>query len=166
MIYLIRIISLILLIFSAFFFACGFYSFSGSLPPHLKTISIPLFEDQTAEFGVKEELTDVVIEKFIKDNSLKIADRRDADVLLEGRIVSIRQQAGGSDRNEKVSEMKIYVSVALKCTDLKKRKVLWEETITRWGEFEPQDLDERREGISNAIKQISDEIVNKTVAGW
>lgn len=166
MIYPFKIFTLLILLSLTIFFACGFYSFSGSLPPHLKTIAIPLFEDQTAEFGVKEELTEVVIEKFIKDNSLKIADRRDADSILEGRIVSIRQQAGGSDRQENVSEMKIYVTVSLKCTDLKKRKVLWEETITRWGEFPPADLDQRREGISKAIKQIAEEVVNKTVAGW
>jgi len=27
---------------------CGFYSLKGSLPPHLKTVAIPLFENQTS----------------------------------------------------------------------------------------------------------------------
>ena len=27
--------------------SCGFYSMSGSIPPHIKTIAIPLIENET-----------------------------------------------------------------------------------------------------------------------
>lgn len=145
---------------------CGYYSFSGSLPSHLKTIAIPLFDDQTAEFGLKEELTDAIIEQFTKDNSLKIADRGLADAVLEGTISSIRDQTGGYDRDENVQDMKVYVTVRVKCMDMKKRKVMWEGSVSRWGTFDPASLDERREGISDALEQIAEEILNKTVSGW
>jgi len=149
-----------------FILQCGYYSFSGSLPPHLKTIAIPLFDDQTAEFGLKEELTDAVIERFTKDNSLKITDRGNANVLLEGGIVSVRDQTGGFDREENVQDMKVYCTVRIKCTDLKKRKILWEESISRWGRFDPGNIGSRRDGISEALKEIAEEILNKTVSGW
>ncbi|MCI0512818.1 LPS assembly lipoprotein LptE [candidate division KSB1 bacterium] len=145
---------------------CGYYSFSGSLPPHLKSIAIPLFDDRSAEFGIKEELTDQLIEKFAKDNSLKITDRNAADLILEGTITAIRDLTGGFDRQENVQNMKVNVTVHIKCTDTKKRKVMWEESITRWGNFEPGSLDSRRQGITDAVQQIADEILNKTVAGW
>lgn len=154
--------SIIALIFSQ----CGNYSFKGSLAPHLKTVAIPMFDDQTAEFGVKEELTDEVIKRFIEDNSLKITDRQNSDVLIEGRISSIRDQAGGYDREETVQDVKVYVTVNVKCTDQSKRKVMWEGAVSQFETFEPNDTDSRREAITKAIKLIADDILNKTVSGW
>lgn len=145
---------------------CGYYSLSGSLPPHLKTVAIPLFDDQTAEFGLKEELTDALIEQFTKDNSLRITEPRAADVLVEGVISRVYDQAGGYDKEETVSEMQVHCRVNVKCTDQAKRKVMWEESISRWGRFTPNDPDSRREGLSDALKQIAEEILNKTVSGW
>ncbi|MCH7954892.1 MAG: hypothetical protein IIC40_04020, partial [Candidatus Marinimicrobia bacterium] len=38
---------------------CGPYSFSGSsIPSHIKSVAIPIFENETAEFGIKEKVTD------------------------------------------------------------------------------------------------------------
>ncbi|HOC89212.1 MAG TPA: LptE family protein, partial [bacterium] len=96
---------------------CGIYSVKGSMAPHLKTVAIPLFENRTAEFRVAEDLTDAVINSFTSDNSLKIADRGAADVLLEGTIIQIDDRAGAFDENESVQDMKIYLSVQIKCSD-------------------------------------------------
>ena len=46
------------------FNCCAFYSMSGSIPPHIKSISIPLIENETAEFGIAEEITDGIQKKF------------------------------------------------------------------------------------------------------
>ena len=35
---------------------CGYYSFSGSLPGHIKTAAVPLFENETTEPQIVEEL--------------------------------------------------------------------------------------------------------------
>ncbi|MDQ7053571.1 MAG: hypothetical protein Q9P14_11980 [candidate division KSB1 bacterium] len=45
---------------------CGVYSFSGSAYPHIKSIAIPLLEDRTAEFGVRENLTNALVEAFTR----------------------------------------------------------------------------------------------------
>jgi hypothetical protein len=146
---------------------CGFYSFSGSLPSHLKTVAVPLFENKTAEFGVTEELTDVVIEEFTRDGSLKIADGNDADVLVEGSIIRIDDSAGAFTRDEEVQEIKIHLTVKVKCTDQVKRQIMWDERITQFGSYDPSaGADGRLEAISEAIGKISEEILNKTVSGW
>jgi len=147
--------------------SCGFYSFSGSLAPHLKTIAIPLFEDRTAEFGIKEELTDALIDEFTKDNTLKIADRTSADLLLQGTIVSVDDRAGAYDQRERVQDIRVYLTVKVKCEDMVKRTVLWEERLTQWGTYEPSlGPDARSEGIAEAIEKLTLDILNKTVAGW
>lgn len=147
--------------------SCGFYSFSGSLPPHLKTIAIPLFEDRTAEFGIKEELTDALIDEFTKDNTLKIADRSNADLFLQGTIVSVDDRAGAYDQRERVQDVRVYVTVKVKCEDMVKRAALWEERLTQWGTYDPSlGPDARSEGIAEAIEKLTLDILNKTVAGW
>ena len=54
----------IVIIFHFIFCSCGIYSLSGSLPSHIKSIAIPLLENQTAEFGLSEEITEGIINKF------------------------------------------------------------------------------------------------------
>lgn len=158
-----KIISIIILLVCS----CGYYSFSGStLPAHLKTIAIPVFEDRTSEFGVRESITEALIEEFTKDNTLKISDPRNADSILEGTITNIRDQAGTVNLSEQVKDIKVYVSVDVKFHDVKNRKIIWEEQITHWGTFDPDNVTGRTDGIKEAIDKLVADILNKTIAGW
>jgi hypothetical protein len=150
-----------------FFIHCGIYSFSGSLAPHLKTVAVPLFDNRTVEYGIAEEITDTVIQEFTRDNSLKIADRNNADILVEGSIIRVDDRAGAFDKTERVQDLKIYVTAHVKATDQVKRTLLWDERLTQWGSFDPSSgPDSRSDGIREALDKISKEILNKTVSGW
>ncbi len=149
----------------AFQFGCGPYSFSSSGASHLKTVAVPIFQDQTSEFGIKEKLTDEVIDQFTRDNTLRLGDRRNADSLIEGRIVRVDDQAGAFTSGESVRDIKIFITVQIKYEDLKKRKTIWEEEITEWGTFNP-DEETRETGIDEAIAKIATEILNRSVSGW
>lgn len=148
-------------------FGCGPYSFSGSANPHIRTVAVPIFQDQTAEFGVKERLTEAVIEEFTRDNTLKIADRRNADSLVEGTILRVEDRAGAFTGDEQVSDVKVFVTVAVTYRDLMKRKVVWEGEITQWGTFDPDlGLESRDQGIAEALDKIANEILTRSVSGW
>ena len=157
----------IVLLLNLLFCCCGYYSFSGSsLPSHLKTIAIPVFDDKTAEFGVRESIAEALVIEFTKDNSLKIADPRNADCLLEGTISSIRDQAGAYDTDEVVQDIKVVITIDVKFNDVKKRKIIWEEKLIQWGTYNPDQPDGRTEGINEAIEKLVADILNKTIAGW
>ncbi|MFQ5770770.1 MAG: LPS assembly lipoprotein LptE, partial [bacterium] len=94
-------------------------------------MAIPIFQDQTSEFGVKEKLTEVVIEEFTRDNTLKISNRRQADSVIEGTILRIDDRAGAFTSAERVEDIKIFITVNVKYEDLKKRKIVWAEEITQ-----------------------------------
>ncbi|MFQ5708292.1 MAG: LptE family protein [bacterium] len=148
-------------------FSCGPYSFSGSSNPDIKTVSIPIFQDQTSEFGVKEKLTDAVIDEFTRDNTLKIVDRRSADSVVEGTVLRVDDRAGSFTSDEKVTDVKIFITVSVKYEDVKKRKVLWQGDITQWGTFNPDEGPEsRNKGIDEALGKIANEILNRSVSGW
>lgn len=147
--------------------SCGPYSFSSSGAAHLQTVAIPIFQDQTSEFGVKENLTNKVIEQFTRDNTLRVTDRRNADSLIEGTIVSVEEEAGAFAADETVQDIKVFITVKVKYRDLVKRKVVWEETIRQWGTFDPNEGPQSRDsGIEEAADKLANEILNKSVSGW
>ncbi|MEJ2543100.1 MAG: LptE family protein [Calditrichaceae bacterium] len=145
-----------------------YYSFKGSLPSHLKTIAIPLFDDRNATFpGVRENLTDKVINEFIKDNTLKVVDESKADLLLTGSITSIVQQAASVTAGESVSSYKITVNVKVKCEDVKLSKVLYDKNIQRYGMMESDaDTQGIEDAIEEALVQITEDILNDTLGAW
>jgi hypothetical protein len=148
----------------ALFCGCGIYSFSGSnLPAHIKTVTIPFFQNQTSEFGVDQELTNSLIAAVNKDNTLKIGNPRSSDSALMGAVVSFEERAGQYDRQEtKASNFRIFITIKVRFEDVKKKEAIWEETWTQWGEYESN----RNDGISQAVEKLTTEVMNRLVSGW
>lgn len=147
---------------------CNHYSFSGNtLPPHIKTVAVPLFEDKTSEFGVREALTDAVVDAFTRDNTLKIADPTTADALVRGTIQAISDRVSTYTRQEQVQTYRVTLTVSAEFFDVKKQKALWKATFQEWGEYRHTgSTEERQKAIEKAIQKIAEDILNKSVAGW
>ena len=159
-------LALLLLLFLSF--SCGPYSFSSSGNTGLKTVAVPVFNDQTAEFGVKEQITNAIIAAFTRDNNLKIADRRTADAMVNGTLLRVVEQAGAYTKSEQVQEIRVTVTVQIKFEDVKKRKVIWEENLTQFGTYAPGDATsgDRESAIKQAVDKIAAEVINKSVSDW
>jgi len=157
-----------LLIILTFFGGC--YSFTGSsVPTHLKTIAIPLFDDQSGggEPGLREKLTNKLIDKFRQDNSLEIADRTNADCLLEGTILSMIDQPQVVSAGETVSKRRLTISVKVIYQDMKLKKKVWEKQFSGWSDYQlGSDITQRDSSISAANDKLSDDILLNTVSGW
>ncbi|MCK5149029.1 LptE family protein [bacterium] len=148
------------------FFRCGIYSFSGStLPPHIKTVAIPLFKDQSSEFGIDQQVTDGIISAITKDNSLKIAGERQADALINGTIIRITDTADSYNSNETASDFKITIQIKVTFEDVKKRNIMWEETFSQWGRYDSIEIS-RDQAITDAAEKLAAQILNRTVSGW
>ncbi|GBE30230.1 MAG TPA: hypothetical protein ENH10_00965 [Bacteroidetes bacterium] len=146
---------------------CGFYSFSGSVPGHLKSIAVPPFENQTAEFGLAEDLTEALVNEFLDDNTFKVFDLRQADAVIYGTILRVVDGPSTFSSDETVQEYKVTVTVRVRYEDLVKGKVVWEETLSTFGIFPAGGgLAEREEGVVEAVQKMTEDILNKTVSGW
>lgn len=147
--------------------ACGPYSFSSSSASHLKTVDVPVFQDQTSEFGIKEKLTDEVIAQVTRDNTLRVTDRRNADSVIEGKVIRVEDQAGAFNTSESVQDIKVFITVSVKYEDLKKRKLMWQDEFTEWGTYNPNEGTQSRENaIEEAVRKIATDILDKSVSGW
>jgi hypothetical protein len=157
-----------------FCISCGYYSFSGGLPPGVKSIAIPTFDDRTSEFGIKERLTEKVTEKFLGNGSLKLADRRVADSILNGTITFVTDKpltfeisASGEQSVENVKEYRVTISIEVKYENMNTHKVIWEEKISAFGNYKISEATVGRDrAINDAIELLANDILNKTIAGW
>lgn len=150
------------------------YSFTGaSVPSHLKTIAIPLVDDQSGfgEAGLRERFTTELTNLFISDNSLEVAERTTADAILEAVITSIADapsvvgQVGG--QSDQVSKRRVTITVEAVFTDMKLRKKVWDKTFSNWGDYDSGGgISQQQAGLQESIKKISEDILLETVSGW
>lgn len=147
--------------------SCGYYSFTGSIPSDIKTVAIPLFDDNTSFPGVREDLTNNVIDAFINDNTLQVVPESKADLLITGTILSIREKAAIITTGEDVEQYEVYVNVKVKCIEIKSGKVWWEKTLRRFGIMGGlENLDARNDAIETALIEITQDVLDNTLANW
>ena len=116
------------------------YSFTGaSVPPHLKTITIPLVDDQSGfgEAGLREDFTRELTDQFISDNSIRVADRSTADAMLTGSIVNVTDAPSMVQGGEQVSQRRITMSVIFSFQDMKLRRKVWKNPFPTGGITSP-----------------------------
>ena len=177
----------ILLIYLWVFSGCGIYSFSGSIPPHIKSISIPLFVNETAEFGIAEAVTDEVTNVFLEENILKISDQGDS--ILRGSIKKVEDKPYAYSEMEEVLEYRYSVGISVEWFDVREEKVLIRKNYTNWGAYsltadvasagidndgdgkvdsdDPDESGDARElAMKAAVTKISESIINDIVSTW
>jgi hypothetical protein len=146
------------------------YSFTGSsVPKHLKTISVPLFDDQSGlgEPGLREKFTNKLIDRFIKDNSLEVSDKTHADCTLEGAIISVRDEPLVISKGESVTKRRVTVTVNVIFQDMKLKKKIFEKQFTNTGDYEiGSGTAQQQIGIDAAIDKLTEDILIETVSGW
>ncbi|MBI3194133.1 MAG: LptE family protein [Ignavibacteriae bacterium] len=161
-------LSVVSLIFVVSFVGC--YSFTGaSVPPHLKTIAIPLFDDQSGsgEPNLREQLTNKLQESFIRDNNFKLADKRTADALLEGTITSMPNEPAVLTKGEQVTKNRLTVNVRVAYRDQKMKKQMWEKQFSRYADYDISGGPSAKQAaITTAIEQLTEDILLDTVSGW
>ena len=146
------------------------YSFTGaSVPPHLKTIAIPIVEDQSG-FGdptLRDQFSQQLQQRFLNDATLQPSDRTNADSMLEGVITGVRDVPVVVEGGDQVSKRRVTVTAHMIFRDLKLRKKVWEKDFTQWGDYQSGGGPTQRSGgITEALRKITEDILNETVAGW
>lgn len=170
-------ISISLLIYGLFittmvfnFIGCCVYSFTGaSVPEHLKTIAIPIADDRSggAEPGLREKLTEVLTQKFIDDNTLQVTDKSSANAVLECTVISISDAPAIVTAGEQIATRRITVTVSVVNKDLVKKKNIFEQTFSNYGDYPSGgSIDTRKNAINEAIDKIAQDILLAAVSGW
>ena len=151
-------------------FNCCSYSFTGaSVPQHLKTIAIPIAEDKSpaAIPGIRELLTDELIQKFIDDNSLQVTEGSTADAILECIITNVTDAPSIVSAGEQITSRRLTVTVKVVYKDLVKKTNIFDQNFTNYGDYVPgTGINDRQPAIETALDKISEDILLAVVSGW
>jgi hypothetical protein len=149
--------------------ACG-YTAGNLLPGHIKKIYIPTFENETTKYGIEQDLTTAVTDRFTNDNRLSVVSEGEADAMLRGVIVKYEKGALTFDRAQTVDEFKIEITVAVEFEDLHEGKILWkEDRFMAWESYtETGDEEEGGEekALETAIATLASDMLSRTMEGW
>ena len=152
------------------FTGCCAYSFTGaSVPPHLKTIAIPVADDRSGagEPGLRENFTETLTQKFIDDNTLQVTDKGSANSVLECSITSLTDAPSVVAAGESVTSRRITITVHAVFRDLVKRKTVFDKDFSGYAEYPASgSVSDRESAITNAIDNITEDILLETVSGW
>ncbi|MBU4445514.1 hypothetical protein KJ656_10600 [bacterium] len=152
---------------------CWFYSLKGTLPPHIKSVAIPVLTDRTAEFNIQQVVTDQIRIGFIQENILKLAEEDNAHSILYGSILSIQDKPlvfkeSESDKPEAVTEYRLTLKVEVEWFDKVENKAIFKKQFTGYSEYDPTGATDRtRElALEESVDQIIEDIINSILAGW
>jgi outer membrane lipopolysaccharide assembly protein LptE/RlpB len=151
---------------------CGYTTSTALLPPHLKTIAIPVFANATTEYTLEQEITDAVIARFVADNHLKVVDERAANVVLRGKVVQYKNAVFGFSTAAEAQEYRVTIAVSVVLKDQIKNREMWSDpnlvktanyyVVDVPGQPARTELDGRKE----AVDKIAEAVVSRTVEGW
>jgi hypothetical protein len=145
--------------------SCGVYTFSPSALGGIKSVAIPLFDNQTLEGGISEKLTDGLAQAFVTDNTLRVVPEGNADSILRGSVVSYSNDPYTYDESETVTEYIVTIDANVQFVERSSGKTIWEERFSNWGTYDSaggiEDI-----GQNRAIDKLVEDILNRTVKGW
>ena len=146
------------------------YSFGSSYDTSVSTVSVPVFDNPTFEYGIEFELTEAVIKEIHRSTPWRVVDRERAETELAGAITSAELRKLGTDSETGLVEQYAYdIGVTFEFRDSRDGRVMVARRNFRAAEsFVPDRLaGERLEfGQRATIDQLAREIVAELRGGW
>jgi|SRR6056297_2439238 len=155
----------------AFFTNCWYYSFKGTIPPHINSIAIPEFENNTAEYNLSAIVTEQVKINFIRENILEVTAKENANSILYGSINNIQDKPlvyESSETGEQVEEYQVTITIDIDWYDNVKDENLIEKQFTGKGQYDPTGATDatREEAINQALDDLTEDVINAILTIW
>jgi hypothetical protein len=161
----------IAIVLSGVLSSCNYSFRAGSFPPpHIRTIAIEPFGNETARFELSAELYDELLRNLPSSLGIRTAGADVADAIVRGSIdrydvVAPNYRAAQPGQAAQVLQRQVNISVSVQILDLVQNVILWESTnVTALGEFAegtPEDG-----GRARAIELLVREIVDGAQSNW
>ena len=146
-----------------------FYSFAGGgLPPHIRSIAIVTFDNQTASPEVPKELYDQMHTELIKRLGVRDAPQDRADALVHGVIQSYESDVpvsfSANPQQAVTARRRLQLTIEVEIIDQSNGHVLFADKALR----EEADYAERAEqdGRKQAIAKLVQKIVDGVQSNW
>ncbi len=164
-------ISFIFLLFLQSCFTVN-YSFTGaSISPEVKTVSIQDFSNLAPLIKptLSQDITEALKNKFVSQTNLQLVNYT-GDLTFEGQITGydVKPIAIKGGENSVASLNRLTITIKVKYTNSKDPKQNFETKFTRYTDFpSTENFNTVQDNLANEIiKQLIDDIFNKSVVNW
>ncbi len=115
--------------------SCAGYQMGGSKPSHLehvKTITVPLFKNDTLLIRADSHATNSAVDALTRDGTYRVATASTADAVLEGRISEVDYSQVSSSRTDTLSseELSMQITIAWILRDAKNPKLILQKGLS------------------------------------
>jgi len=146
---------------------CG-YRLRGTgnfLPPHIKTMSIPVFKNLSTRYELDVKLTQAVIEEMTARGKVSLAsDREKADAVLEGEILSYSASPIAFTAGGRPDRYNIRMTARIVLTDRIHSKTLFENPAFSYiQEYEVPEGSDFESEETAAIEQVAERFARSLV---
>ncbi|MCK5580624.1 MAG: hypothetical protein KAJ18_05055 [Candidatus Omnitrophica bacterium] len=174
-----KLFSQVMLVSMCFcFVGCG-YTTRASLPARLRTVHVQTFKnniDFTSEsFSnvylplLEVDVTNAIVDRFLFDGNLKIAQEQVADLVLNGTLTGYQREALRYTDNDDVQEYRVQVIVDLVLYDTGKDETLWTESgFVGEATYFLTGVQATTEAsaVSEATVDLARRVIERTIENW
>jgi len=156
-----------LIILCIFLSGCGYrlVGTGNSLPPHIKTIFISVFENTSSQPEIHRELTSVVLQSFISDGRLKVVKKNEADLVMDATLSYYNLRNVAFSSVDLVSDIILELEVEFKVTDQVKNKIFMEKKLKQqWDYKSSSDIAETETARLEALDLAYNDMGNRLVS--
>ena len=150
---------------------CAHYQLGSMLPPDLRSVYVPTFENLTNEPFLEAEATKAVIEQIQLDGSLKVADESNADARLDVTIIEFElvPLAYDEQRRTLANEYRVLLTASIQFSNrltqeivVQSSKVQGEATFVLASDLTTA----KRDALPEAAQDLGHDIVEQIVEAW
>lgn len=108
--------------------ACG-YNFRGkqnNLPSDVRTIAIPVLENQTGELRIERTFTDEIIFQFTRSQMLRVVSEGQADAILKAIIKKVETEDVSLSKDQTSKQRRVTITISAQLIRTSDGSVLWE----------------------------------------
>jgi hypothetical protein len=152
--------------------ACNYGFEGGGFPPHIRTIYIEPFDNQTAQFDLDQKLYTRMLDELPRKLGVRVAGEDRADAVVRGVISfydDLAQTFNPADANRpaaSVASNEVQIGVSVRLIDVRDHLIRWEsQRVVGRGTYRP-DSQTEDEGQMAAIASIIEQIIDGAQSQW
>lgn len=154
------------LLFFVSFEGCG-YSSKSLLRSNVRSIYIPIFDNNTFRRGYEFDITKAVRDQILLRTRLNIVDKDEADSILLGKITSVDENMLIGDTKDNIVESRVFVAVEIRWVDKRTgRTIVERKNIKRPAEFIVRRNETLSSSSSEAFVKVAQGIVEAMEEDW
>jgi outer membrane lipopolysaccharide assembly protein LptE/RlpB len=122
---------------------CGYHltGTGSTLPEHLKTLSIPVFTNNSSQPEIHRELTSAIINAFITDGRVKVVHKGRSDMVMRGNLIHYELKTVSFSDNNFAGDYIVELGVDVEVTDRVKNKPYLKQNLkTEWNYTATSDI--------------------------